>query len=80
MAKLIRFATTLAKMGATLDIISNGRFHIIGAGGFIQVPSNPITEKDELFPFFQRYYRGTEVDAKTKTDLFQLAWELIGSP
>ncbi|WP_413377812.1 4-hydroxyphenylacetate 3-hydroxylase family protein [Alkalihalobacillus sp. 1P02AB] len=51
----------------------------IGAGGFIQLPSATIKPNDELYPLFEKYYRGAKVDAETKTALFQLGWELIGS-
>lgn len=52
---------------------------LIGAGGFIQVPSAPIGGDHALSPLFNKYYRGTQLGAEAKTALFQLGWELIGS-
>lgn len=51
----------------------------IGAGGFIQLPSTTVNDSNELTPFFEKYYRGAKVDAMTKTALFQVGWELVGS-
>ncbi|MFE5431065.1 4-hydroxyphenylacetate 3-hydroxylase family protein [Peribacillus simplex] len=51
----------------------------IGAGGFIQLPSTTIEDSNELIPLLEKYFRGANVDAVTKTSLFQVGWELIGS-
>lgn len=51
----------------------------IGAGGFIQLPSTAIEENHELTPLLQKYYKGAHVDAVTKSQLFQIGWELVGS-
>lgn len=53
---------------------------LIGAGGFIQLPSTDIDENDEILPYIKKYYKGANVEAAKKTRLFQLGWELIGSP
>lgn len=51
----------------------------IGAGGFIQIPSTTLKDSHELTPLLEKYYKGANVDAVTKTALFQIGWELIGS-
>lgn len=51
----------------------------IGAGGFIQLPSTAIEESNELTPLLKKYYKGANVDAVTKSNLFQIGWELVGS-
>ncbi|QOK29883.1 4-hydroxyphenylacetate 3-hydroxylase (plasmid) [Cytobacillus oceanisediminis] len=51
----------------------------IGAGGFIQLPSTAIEESNSLSPLLHKYYKGAKVDAPTKTALFQIGWDLIGS-
>ena len=51
----------------------------IGAGGFIQLPSTAMEESHELTPLLKKYYKGANVDAVTKTNLFQIGWELVGS-
>ncbi|WP_240371584.1 4-hydroxyphenylacetate 3-hydroxylase family protein [Anoxybacteroides rupiense] len=51
----------------------------IGAGGFIQLPSTPIEKSETISPLLKKYYKGANVDATTKTALFQIGWELVGS-
>lgn len=52
----------------------------IGAGGFTQLPSATIEDfAEELTPLLQKYYKGANVDAETKTAIFQIGWELVGS-
>ncbi|BBI35576.1 4-hydroxyphenylacetate 3-hydroxylase family protein [Cohnella abietis] len=53
---------------------------LIGAGGFLQVPSADAWANDLLRERIGKYYRGARVDADTKVKLFRLAWDLIGSP
>ncbi|MFM1654864.1 4-hydroxyphenylacetate 3-hydroxylase family protein [Brevibacillus sp. B_LB10_24] len=52
----------------------------IGAGGFMQVPSNGERLQAELGGLLQKYYRGAKIDAEGRIALFKLAWDLIGSP
>jgi 4-hydroxyphenylacetate 3-monooxygenase len=52
----------------------------IGAGGFMQVPSQAERLAGELGGLIQKYYRGANVDAHDRIRLFRLAWDLIGSP
>ncbi len=52
----------------------------IGAGGFTQLPSEMIENFDKtLHPLLEKYYKGAKVDAKVKTALFRIGWELVGS-
>lgn len=51
----------------------------IGAGGYMQLPSAAWEEDHPLTPFLKKYYKGAHIDAKTKTALFQIGWELVGS-
>ncbi|WP_102693002.1 4-hydroxyphenylacetate 3-hydroxylase family protein [Rummeliibacillus pycnus] len=52
----------------------------IGAGGYTQLPSTLINRYDQsLIPLLEKYYKGVSVDAKTKTTLLRIGWELIGS-
>lgn len=51
----------------------------VGAGGFLQVPSNGLEQNESINAFIDKYYAGTHVTADEKTKLFRLAWDLIGS-
>lgn len=53
---------------------------IIGAGGFMQVPSDPEELEGALGRFMQTYFAGKSIEARDKIGLFKLAWDLIGSP
>lgn len=52
----------------------------IAAGGLIQLPSTTVEQSGELKPLLQRYFRGADVPAEDRVRLFQLAWDLVGSP
>jgi 4-hydroxyphenylacetate 3-monooxygenase len=53
---------------------------LVGAGGFIQLPSSA---KDllaqELRPYLDLYYQGSGVPAEERIKLWKLAWDAIGS-
>ncbi|SFE51415.1 4-hydroxyphenylacetate 3-monooxygenase [Bacillus sp. OV194] len=53
---------------------------LIGAGGFIQLPSSVQDFQGPLSSLLQKYLVGATVDAEKKTKLFKLAWDLVGSP
>lgn len=53
---------------------------LIGAGGFIQLPSVSLEKNDlELQPLLQKYFKSAKLDANQRIRLYQLAWDLIGS-
>jgi 4-hydroxyphenylacetate 3-monooxygenase len=53
---------------------------LVGAGGFIQLPSSSKDLKsDELRPDIDRVYRGCGVDAEERIKLWKLAWDAIGT-
>lgn len=52
----------------------------IGAGGLIQVPSSVEDVDGKLAKLIKKYYRGANIDAESRIQLFKLAWDLIGSP
>ena len=53
---------------------------LVGAGGFIQLPSSAQDLlNEELRPLIDLYYRGTNVDAEDRVKLWKLAWDAIGS-
>jgi 4-hydroxyphenylacetate 3-monooxygenase len=52
----------------------------ICAGGLIQLPSTSVEDSGEIEPLVRKYYQGANVDAEEKVKLFQLAWDLVGSP
>lgn len=53
---------------------------LIGAGGFIQLPSVTLEKNHiELQPLLQKYFRGAKIGASERIRLYQLAWDLIGS-
>ncbi|QGQ45252.1 4-hydroxyphenylacetate 3-hydroxylase family protein [Metabacillus sediminilitoris] len=53
---------------------------LIGAGGFIQLPSSVFDFEGPLSPLLKEYFKGATIDAENRTKLFKLAWDLIGSP
>lgn len=53
---------------------------LIGAGGFIQLPSTVQDFQGPLSPLLQKYLHGANLNAEKKTKLFKLAWDLVGSP
>ncbi|MDO7906377.1 4-hydroxyphenylacetate 3-hydroxylase N-terminal domain-containing protein [Paenibacillus sp. JX-17] len=53
---------------------------LIGAGGFIQVPSTLDDLYGPIGGLIGKYYGGASVAAEEKVKLFKLAWDLLGSP
>ncbi|MBJ8113116.1 4-hydroxyphenylacetate 3-hydroxylase [Bacillus cereus group sp. N6] len=53
---------------------------IIGAGGFIQLPSSIKDLQGPLSHLLENYFKGASISANKKTKLFKLAWDIIGSP
>lgn len=53
---------------------------LIGAGGFIQLPSSVEDFQSPLSHLLERYFKGANISAEYKTKLFKLAWDIIGSP
>lgn len=53
---------------------------LIGAGGFIQLPSSIKDFSSPLKDLMNKYYKGKNTNAEKRTKLFKLAWDLIGSP
>lgn len=53
---------------------------LIGAGGFIQIPSSVQDFQSPLSDLLKKYYKGANLDAERRTKLFKLAWDLVGSP
>ncbi|UIJ69604.1 4-hydroxyphenylacetate 3-hydroxylase (plasmid) [Bacillus cereus] len=53
---------------------------LIGAGGFIQLPSSINDFQSPLAPLLKKYFKGANISADKKTKLFKLAWDIIGSP
>lgn len=52
----------------------------IAAGGLIQIPSGMPGTNKPLEHMIHQYLGGVTISAQEKTRLFQLAWELTGSP
>lgn len=53
---------------------------LIGAGGFIQLPSSVQDFQSPLSGLLKTYFKGANINAERRTKLFKLAWDLIGSP
>jgi len=53
---------------------------LIGAGGFIQLPSSVQDFQSPLSDLLKKYFNGANLDAEKRTKLFKLAWDLVGSP
>ncbi|ONG59663.1 4-hydroxyphenylacetate 3-hydroxylase family protein [Bacillus cereus] len=53
---------------------------LIGAGGFIQLPSSSNDFQSPIADLLKKYFKGTNIDAEQRTKLFKLAWDIIGSP
>ncbi|MBG9613643.1 4-hydroxyphenylacetate 3-hydroxylase family protein [Bacillus cereus] len=53
---------------------------LIGAGGFIQMPSSIKDFQSPLAPLLKKYFKGANISANQKIKLFKLAWDIIGSP
>ncbi|GMA60483.1 hypothetical protein GCM10025859_09230 [Alicyclobacillus fastidiosus] len=51
----------------------------IGAGGFMQVPSQPEAFRGSISSLIDKYFAGATVAADDKIKLFKLAWDLVGS-
>ncbi|MCM3717064.1 4-hydroxyphenylacetate 3-hydroxylase family protein [Fictibacillus phosphorivorans] len=52
---------------------------LIGAGGFIQIPSSLNDFDSPIRSQLDKYFRGKDIGAVEKTKLFKLSWDLIGS-
>jgi 4-hydroxyphenylacetate 3-monooxygenase len=52
----------------------------IGAGGYIQVPSDVSELNGPISRLMHKYFASAKNSAELKTRLFKLAWDLIGSP
>ncbi|CAM3894027.1 4-hydroxyphenylacetate 3-hydroxylase N-terminal domain-containing protein [Alicyclobacillus pomorum] len=52
----------------------------IGAGGYIQVPSDVSELNGPISRLMHKYFASSKNSAELKTRLFKLAWDLIGSP
>jgi len=52
----------------------------IAAGGLIQIPSGNFDRNEPLRPLLDKYLGGTTMQASEKIRLFQLAWDITGSP
>ncbi|NEU59519.1 4-hydroxyphenylacetate 3-hydroxylase [Paenibacillus sp. ALJ109b] len=52
----------------------------IAAGGLIQIPSGKLELEGSISPMMNKYLGGVTMQAPEKIRLFQLAWELTGSP
>ncbi|PFA91036.1 4-hydroxyphenylacetate 3-hydroxylase family protein [Bacillus cereus] len=53
---------------------------LIGAGGFIQLPSSVEDFQSPLSHLLEKYFKGANIPADQKTKLFKLGWDIIGSP
>ncbi|MDP1417141.1 4-hydroxyphenylacetate 3-hydroxylase N-terminal domain-containing protein [Peribacillus simplex] len=53
---------------------------LIGAGGFIQIPSSVQDFQSPLSDLLKKYFKGANLEAEKRTKLFKLAWDLVGSP
>ncbi|HDR7686736.1 4-hydroxyphenylacetate 3-hydroxylase family protein [Bacillus toyonensis] len=53
---------------------------LIGAGGFIQLPSSMQDFQSPISDLLKKHFKGTNIDAKQRTKLFKLAWDIVGSP
>ncbi|WP_129710204.1 4-hydroxyphenylacetate 3-hydroxylase family protein [Priestia megaterium] len=53
---------------------------LIGAGGFIQLPSSIEDFQSPLSSLMSKYFAGANIGADKRTKLFKLAWDLVGSP
>lgn len=53
---------------------------LIGAGGFIQLPSSSNDFQSPIANLLKKHFKGTNIDAEQRTKLFKLAWDIIGSP
>lgn len=51
----------------------------IGAGGLIQIPSGNIGEFSEIDELIHKYFKGKNIEAEQRVQLFRLAWDLVGS-
>ncbi|WP_127534344.1 4-hydroxyphenylacetate 3-hydroxylase family protein [Paenibacillus kobensis] len=52
----------------------------VGAGGFVQTPSDAEDFYGPISKLMHQYFEGASVSAEKKVELFKLAWDLIGSP
>ncbi|MNZ38557.1 Anthranilate 3-monooxygenase oxygenase component [compost metagenome] len=52
----------------------------VGAGGFMQTPSDMEDFYGPISKLMHLYFEGASVSAEKKVQLFKLAWDLIGSP
>lgn len=52
----------------------------VGGGGFVQTPSGFDRWNGSVAELAKRYFEGANISAEKKVRLFNLAWDLIGSP
>jgi len=50
----------------------------VGTSGLVMTPSERDMARPELAPFINRYFRGKDVTATERIQLFKLAWDLVG--
>ncbi|MDQ0271628.1 4-hydroxyphenylacetate 3-hydroxylase family protein [Cytobacillus purgationiresistens] len=74
------FIQTARTLGAKYYPRSIEILQLIGAGGFIQLPSSMDDFNTPISGLLKNYFKGANIEAEKRTKLFKLAWDLIGSP
>lgn len=75
-----KYIETARNLGSKYYPKSIEILQLIGAGGFIQLPSSIKDFQSPLASFLEKYFKGANISADKKTKLFKLAWDIIGSP
>lgn len=75
-----KYIETARNLGAKYYPRAIEILQLIGAGGFIQIPSRIDDLQSPISNLLKKYFKGTNITAEQKTKLFKLAWDIIGSP
>ncbi|WP_459503480.1 4-hydroxyphenylacetate 3-hydroxylase family protein [Bacillus sp. C1] len=75
-----KYIETARNLGAKYYPRAIEILQLIGAGGFIQLPSSIDDFQSPLSHLLEKYFKGANIPADKKTKLFKLAWDIIGSP
>lgn len=76
----LKYIETARDLGAKYYPRAIEILQLIGAGGFIQLPSSIQDFQSPLSHLLNKYFKGANISADKKTKLFKLAWDVIGSP
>jgi 4-hydroxyphenylacetate 3-monooxygenase len=75
-----RYIETAKNLGTTFYPRAIEILQMLSAGGVIQIPASVADFQSQISSLLQTYFRGANLGAESRTRLFKLVWDLIGTP